>query len=104
VTANEWCFRPKQGGVLLNANEEDLEELVGFVAAEANHEPNRRRQQRLDEAFAVLNNACGPACLTDYLLPDLWTTFEPRGLLWIDEIMPRLMALRGRGTLLIAIG
>jgi hypothetical protein len=27
------------------------------VAAEANHEPNRRRQQRLDAAFDALNNA-----------------------------------------------
>ena len=36
---------------------DDLEELIGFVAAEANHEPNRRRQQRLDAAFDALNNA-----------------------------------------------
>jgi hypothetical protein len=27
------------------------------VAAEANHEPDRRRQQRLDRAFAVLSDA-----------------------------------------------
>jgi hypothetical protein len=30
------------------------------VAAEANHEPNRRRRQRLDAAFAALNAAADP--------------------------------------------
>ncbi|KAF0957432.1 DUF3024 domain-containing protein [Rhodococcus sp. T7] len=34
-----------------------LEELIGYVAADANHEPNRRRQQRLDAAFTVLSEA-----------------------------------------------
>jgi len=29
----------------------------GFVAAEANHEPNRRSQLRLDVAFDALTNA-----------------------------------------------
>ena len=37
------------------------DELIGFVAAEANHEPNRRRQQRLDVAFDTLNNAAQTA-------------------------------------------
>jgi hypothetical protein len=31
--------------------------LIGFVAAEANHEPNRRRQQRLDNALDALTTA-----------------------------------------------
>jgi hypothetical protein len=35
----------------------ELDELIGAVAAEANHEPNRRRQQRLDAAFEALNTA-----------------------------------------------
>ena len=35
----------------------DLEELIGSVAAEANHEPNRRRQHRLDAAFNALTEA-----------------------------------------------
>ena len=35
----------------------ELDELIGAVAAEANHEPNRRRQQRLDAAFDALNIA-----------------------------------------------
>ena len=43
-------------GIVLTASADDLEELVGFVAAEANHETNRRRQKRLDEAFAVLSD------------------------------------------------
>jgi len=34
-----------------------LEELIGFVAAEANPEPNRRRQHRLDAAFTTLTDA-----------------------------------------------
>ena len=44
-------------GVVLTADGEELDELIGFVAAEANHEPNRRRQQRLDRAFDVLSEA-----------------------------------------------
>ena len=39
------------GGAVLHASEGDLEELIGGVAAEANHETNRRRQRRLDSAF-----------------------------------------------------
>jgi hypothetical protein len=35
----------------------ELDELIGAVAAEAKHEPNRRRQQRLDAAFEALNTA-----------------------------------------------
>ena len=45
------------GGAVLHATEDDLEELIGFVAAEANHESNRRRQRRLDAAFDALNTA-----------------------------------------------
>jgi hypothetical protein len=32
------------------ATDDDLDELIGSVAVEANHEPNRRRRQRLDAA------------------------------------------------------
>ena len=42
---------------VLIVTDDDLEELIGFVAAEANHEPNRRRQRRLDTAFQALNTA-----------------------------------------------
>ncbi len=42
-------------GVLLAGDEEDLDELLGSLAAEANHETDRRRLKRLDQAFEVLN-------------------------------------------------
>lgn len=42
---------------MLAANDEDLDDLIGYVAAEANHEADRRRQERLDIAFAVLSDA-----------------------------------------------
>lgn len=44
-------------GVVLTGDDDEFEELIGYVAAEANHEPNRRRQKRLDAAFAALNDA-----------------------------------------------
>ena len=49
--------RAVDDGVALTADDEELDELIGFVAAEANHEPDRRRHQRLDRAFAVLSDA-----------------------------------------------
>ncbi len=39
------------------ATDDDLDELNGSVAAEANHQPNRRRQQRLDVALEALTTA-----------------------------------------------
>ena len=50
-------IRAHHDGALLAAGEDDLDELTGSVAAEANHEPNRRRQQRLDAAIDALNTA-----------------------------------------------
>lgn len=50
-------IRGQHDGAVLTATSDDLEELIGAVAAEANHEPNRRRQQRLDAAFNALNHA-----------------------------------------------
>ena len=44
-------MRAHPDGAVLLAGADDLEGLIGFVAAEANHEPNRRRQHRLDAAF-----------------------------------------------------
>ncbi len=35
---------------------DDLEELLGYVAAEANHEKDRRRQKRLDQAFQTIKD------------------------------------------------
>lgn len=52
-----FAMRAHKHGAFLAATDDDLDELIGFVAAEANHEPNRRRQQRLDAAFEALNTA-----------------------------------------------
>ena len=43
--------------LVLAVSDEDLEELIGSVAAEANAAPNRRRQRRLDAALDVLTDA-----------------------------------------------
>jgi hypothetical protein len=48
-------IRAHNDGAILATTDGDLDELIGFVAAEANHEPSRRRQQRLDAAFDALN-------------------------------------------------
>jgi hypothetical protein len=50
-------IRAHHDSATLAATDDDLDELIGSVAAEANHEPNRRRQQRLDDALDVLNTA-----------------------------------------------
>lgn len=49
--------RATSEGIVLDTNAEDLDELIGYVAANANHEENRRRQKRMDIAFDVLNDA-----------------------------------------------
>ncbi len=49
--------RPVDGGVVLTADDPELEDLNWFVAAEANHESIRWRQQRLDAALTVLDEA-----------------------------------------------
>jgi hypothetical protein len=54
-------IRAHNDGAILAATDDDLDELIGFVAAEANHEPNRHRQQRLDAAFDALNAAAHTA-------------------------------------------
>ncbi|KPN48842.1 hypothetical protein AN933_22780, partial [Mycobacterium intracellulare subsp. chimaera] len=50
-------MRAHPDGAVLPAGTDDLEELIGFRAAEANHEPNRRRQRRLDAAFTAHTEA-----------------------------------------------
>jgi hypothetical protein len=52
--------RAHDGGAVLPATGDDLDELIGFVAAEANHEPSRRRRQRLDTALDALSSAAPP--------------------------------------------
>lgn len=54
-------IRADRGSIILAVTDEDLEELIGSVAAEANHESNRRRRQRLDAAFDALNDAAATA-------------------------------------------
>jgi hypothetical protein len=49
--------RPCEHDIILTGKEDDLHELVGHVAAEANHERDRRRQKRHDAAFEMLNDA-----------------------------------------------
>jgi len=43
--------------IVLTATDDELDQLIGLVAAEANHETNRRRQPRLDAAFDALSVA-----------------------------------------------
>ena len=50
-------IRTHNDGAVLAATDDDLDELIGLVAAEANHKPDRRRQRRLDAAFEALNTA-----------------------------------------------
>jgi hypothetical protein len=52
---------PSGEGALIEGDDDDLEELAGCVAAEANHETDRKRQRRLDDAFATLNDPGGRA-------------------------------------------
>jgi hypothetical protein len=50
-------IRADNGHAILTATDDGLDELLGSVAAEANHESNRRRQKQLDAAFGALSNA-----------------------------------------------
>jgi hypothetical protein len=50
-------IRADDGHAVLAATDDELEELIGFAAAEASHEPSRRRQQRLDAALDALDGA-----------------------------------------------
>jgi hypothetical protein len=43
--------------LILTATDDELDELTGQLAAEANREPNRRRRQRLHAAFDALTDA-----------------------------------------------
>ncbi len=47
--------RASTEGIVLAADEDDLDELTNHLAAESNHEHDRRRRKRLDQAFEVLN-------------------------------------------------
>jgi hypothetical protein len=49
-------IRAHHDGAVLAVTHDDLDQLIGSVAAEANHEPNRRRQQRLHTAYNALTD------------------------------------------------
>jgi hypothetical protein len=49
--------RGDQAQIRLSASDDELEELLGCLAAAANHEPNRPRQKRLDAAYEELGDA-----------------------------------------------
>ena len=50
-------IRADGGRVVLTATDDELDELIGLVVADANHQPNRRRQQRMAAAFDALSDA-----------------------------------------------
>ncbi len=50
-------IRAHDDGAVLLATDDDLDELIGSVAAEANHESDRLRRHRLDTAFEALTHA-----------------------------------------------
>jgi hypothetical protein len=50
-------IRAQGDHIVLTTTAADLDALIGGVAAEAKHETNRRRQQRLDAAFNALPSA-----------------------------------------------
>jgi hypothetical protein len=54
-----FAIRARNDHAVLTATDEDLDELTGFVAAEANHEPRAGRRQRLDAAYDALASAAG---------------------------------------------
>lgn len=54
-------IRAHGGDAILTVTDEQLDDLIDAMAAEANHETNRRRRQRLDTAYDALNTAAGSA-------------------------------------------
>ena len=52
-----WSAYRAAGRLLLVGTEDDLDNLVGFIAFEANHAEDRRRQRRLDQVIGKLEGA-----------------------------------------------
>ncbi len=52
-----WATYREADRLLLVGTEDDIDNLAGFVAFEANHQPDRRRQRRLDAVLSKLEAA-----------------------------------------------
>jgi hypothetical protein len=50
-----YAARQTGAGVIVSAGEQNLESLIGYVADEANHETDRRRQRGLDDVIRILD-------------------------------------------------
>jgi hypothetical protein len=70
--------RVDRGQAVLTATDEQLEELLGYLAAQANHETNRRRRQRLDAAYDELSTAAHAPVRPATTPPD--SSRAPRGM------------------------
>lgn len=70
--------RAERRQFMLTATDEQLEELLGYLAAEANHETNRRRRQRLDAAYDELSQESRRPVEPAATSPD--SSGAPRGL------------------------
>ncbi len=54
-----WGARRSRKGVVLQGGYDDMDELVGYVAAAANHAKNRRQERILDRVFEAMSDAVG---------------------------------------------
>ena len=52
-----YAARLTGAGVIVSASEEDLDNLIGYVAEEANNETDRRCQRGLDDVIRILDAA-----------------------------------------------
>jgi hypothetical protein len=52
-----YAARLTGAGVIVSAGEDDLENLIGYVADEANHETDRGRRRGLDDVIRILDAA-----------------------------------------------
>lgn len=53
------ALRDERGRLFLTGDEDEIEDLAGLVAAEANHAERRDRERRLDLVYARLSDALG---------------------------------------------
>ena len=47
-------------GILLRAPESDMDHLLGCIAADANHESDRKRRRRLQAVFDRISDSLNP--------------------------------------------